>query len=189
MKRKKILSNNKNSNILEFNICSKILFSNKILLGDNMSIEIKGNTAIVNGEVYDLSNPTQEDAEGLMEYARTGSEPKRLPEVLENIIARYPSASIFYAAEVLGRRWPEAEEVIIKRLKDIMGYVTFVEAPWPEAEDIIAQDGNECIEYAYLIKGRFFKGEKTIIDSPYFEEYKRFLISGIYESFKLDHQL
>ena len=154
-----------------------------------MSIKIKDKTVIIDGEVYDLSKPNVSDAIDFLEHARRGPEPKRLPRILENIVALFPNPATFYAAEVLCRRWKKAEVEIIKNRKDIMTYVTFVEAPWVEAEDIIAQDPEDSIEYAYLINGRFLKGEKAIINSPsHLEQYKKFLKEGIYEQFEADHQ-
>ena len=187
MKEKILYSNI--SNISKI-LVNKILLSNKILhLENTMSIKIKGQTAIIDGEVYDLSKPNVSDAIDFLEYARIRPEPLRLPRILENIVALFPNPATFYAAEVLGRRWKKAEVEIIKRREDIMTYVTFVEAPWKEAEDIIAQDAGDSVEYAYLIKGRFLKGEEAIINSPsHLEEYKNFLKKGMYEQFKVDHR-
>jgi hypothetical protein len=155
-----------------------------------MSIKIKGQTAIIDGEVYDLSNPNQSDAIDFLEHARGTSEPKRLPRILENIVAMFPNPATFYAAEVLCRRWKKAEAEIIKRREDIMQYVTFVEAPWPEVEDIIAEDAEASVEYSYLINTRFLKGEKAIVNSPkHLKEYEEFLTRGIYEQFKSDHRI
>ena len=186
MKRKKILSNNKNSNIsniLEFNISSKILFSNNNLnLGDNsmqtltQRDEITVKTVILDGILkgreYDLSNHSQGDATDFLEFARIRKEPLRLPKYLEDIIAQYANPAVFYAAEVLERRWPEVEPLMLQDPEDAVQYATFViGGAWYEAEDIISTDASASIEYAYLIGKRFKKGEKTIINSKYLPQY------------------
>ena len=197
MKRKFLLSNKNSKKIenisifLEINISNRNFFSNNsIRENNNMSLKIKGNTATINGEVYDLSKPNVSDAIDFLEYARIRPEPIRLPRILENIVAMFPNPATFYAAEVLCRRWKKAEAEIIKSREDIMQYVTFVEAPWPEVEDIIAEDAEASVEYAYLIRARFLKGEKAIVNSPkHLKEYEEFLTKWIYEQFKSDHRI
>ena len=197
MKRKFLLSNKNSKKIenisifLEINISNRNFFSNNSIRENNkMSIKIKGQTAIINEEVYDLSKPNVSDAIDFLEYARIRPEPIRLPRILENIVAMFPNPATFYAAEVLCRRWKKAEVEIIKNLEDIMQYVTFVEAPWPEVEDIIAKDAKASVEYAYLIRARFIKGEKAIVNSPkHLEGYREFLERDMYQQFKADHQL
>ena len=174
---------NKISNILEFNISSKILFSNNNLnLGDNsmqtqtQRDEITVKTVILDGILkgreYDLSNHSQGDATDFLEFARIRKQPLRLPKYLEDIVAQYANPAVFYAAEVLERRWPEVEPLMLQDAEDAVQYATFViNGAWYEAEDIISTDAEASIEYAYLIGGRFKKGEKTIINSKYLHQY------------------
>jgi hypothetical protein len=174
---------NKISNILEINISSKILFSNNNLnLGDNsmqtltQRDEITVKTVILDGILkgreYDLSNHNQGDACDFLEFARIRKEPLRLPKYLEDIVAQYANPAVFYAAEVLERRWPEVEPMMLQDPEDAVQYATFViNGAWYEAEDIISTDASASIEYAYLIGKRFKKGEKTIINSKYLPQY------------------
>jgi hypothetical protein len=128
---------------------------------------------ILKGREYDLSNHSQGDATDFLEFARIREKPLRLPKYLENIIAQYANPAVFYAAEVLKRRWPEVESLMLKDAEDAVQYATFViGGAWYEAEDIISTDASASIEYAYLIGKRFKKGEKTIINNPkYLPQY------------------
>jgi hypothetical protein len=137
---------------------------------------------ILKGREYDLSNHSQGDATDFLEFARIRKEPLRLPKHLEDIIAQYANPAVFYAAEVLERRWPEVEPLMLQKAEDAIQYATFViNGAWHEAEDIISTDASASIEYAYLIKGRFKKGEKAIINSKYLSQYIDFLRSDYKE--------
>lgn len=181
MKEKIIYSN------ISQNLENNIFYSNRTL-GDNNSMnatakdQLQIKTVILNGREYDLFNHTLSDAIDFLEHARRGPEPKRLPKQLEDIIALYPNPAVFYAAEVLERRWPEVEPMMLRTAEDAIQYATFVtNGFWHEAEDIISTDANASIQYAYLIKGRFEKGEKTIINSEYLSQYIEFLRSDFKE--------
>jgi hypothetical protein len=51
-----------------------------------------------------------------------------------------------------------------------------INGPWPEAESIISQSAEHSYEYATdILKGRFLKGEKAIINSKFLENYKDYL--------------
>jgi hypothetical protein len=64
-----------------------------------------------------------------------------------------------------------------------------INGAWPEAEHIIAESAEHSFQYAAeVLKGRFIKGEKAIIDSPYLERYKDFL-KRIYNDFIEDNNL
>ena len=192
MKRKNYTT--KISNLLENNISSKILFSNKLNLGDNNSMnatakgEIQIKTVVLNGREYDLFNHTLSDAIDFLEHARRGPEITRLPKQLEDIVALYPNPAVFYAAEVLERRWPEVEDMMLKTADDALQYAEFViNGFWHEAEDIISTDPQASIEYAYLIKRRFIKGEKTIINSKYLPDYIK-LLTEDYKEFAEEYK-
>ena len=193
MKRKNLLLN-KISNKIENNISNKILFSNKLNLGENNNMnatakgEIQIKTVVLNGGEYDLFNHNISDAIDFLEHARRGPQPERLPKQLEDIVALYPNPAVFYAAEVLERRWPEVEPMMLKTADDALQYATFViNGFWHEGEDIISTDPQASIEYAYLIKGRFIKGEKTIINSKYLPDYIN-LLTQDYKEFTEEYR-
>ena len=77
--------------------------------------------------------------------------------------------------------------MMLKTADDALQYATFViNGFWYEAEDIISTDPSASIEYAYLIKGRFLKGEKAIINSKYLPDYIK-LLTQDYKEFSEEH--
>ena len=93
----------------------------------------------------------------------------RWPEA-EKTIASHANAASRYAHEILGERWPAAEEVILRKEDSWAAWEyanNVIGGVWPEAESIILNKepkyNEEAALYAiYCIKGRWKEAEYTI---------------------------
>jgi len=89
---------------------------------------------------------------------------------------RYPDAekvlvdsnyAVDYAKEFVQGRWLEAEENIKKSKKSVEYAIDVIKGRWPEAEEYILKDISLIINYAkYVIKGRWRNGEYNLLSNP-----------------------
>ena len=145
MKRKNLLLN-KISNKIEKNISSKILFSNKIILGDTMNnTKIVGDLTNVKSMIDNIIsdiNPTQ-DAPQTEVYRRITFERSSNQQIADSakLALQNPLDCVWFALDVIG-------------------------GPWAKAEPVILQDPGACLEYARMVLDkRWPEGEKTILAS------------------------
>jgi hypothetical protein len=108
------------------------------------------------------------------------SEPfARIPEVEQFLTT--PRLAFLYAKEVLQRRWPAGEELILKDPEFAYNYSYLViGGRWPEAEPIIATNPSYAFKYAAnLVQYRWPEGEESILRDPYYSvKYATDVIRG-----------
>jgi hypothetical protein len=77
---------------------------------------------------------------------------------------RDADASLAYARDVIGARWPEGEEVVAKEAWVSLAYARdVIEGKFPEGEAAIAKNARTALDYARdVIKGRFPAGEEVV---------------------------
>ena len=88
---------------------------------------------------------------------------KRWPEA-EEIILKNMSSAYNYALHIMKERWTQAEAIFLTRADYSAAYaVNLMKERWPEAEAIIASDACEAVWYARnMIKERWPEAEETI---------------------------
>lgn len=79
------------------------------------------------------------------------------------------SFAYWHAVDVIGGRWPEAEDVIAQHPEWAYRYaLEVIKGRWLEAEDVIATDPYWAYHYArHVIKGRWPEAEDVIATHPY----------------------
>jgi hypothetical protein len=91
----------------------------------------------------------------------------RWPEA-EQYILQDPETAALYASDIIGSRWPEAEPQILKASPNTLtSYATkTIKGRWPEAESAILVEINSAIRYAKdVIKGRWPEVESRILEN------------------------
>ena len=80
-----------------------------------------------------------------------------------------PRRAYYYAINVIGGRWPEAEATIATDPSVAEHYaLNVIKGRFPEGEAAIATDPGWAYQYAVnVIKGRFPEGEATIATDPH----------------------
>lgn len=110
---------------------------------------------------------TDEGEKTLSNYLYKVSNDKN--EELEKIIVDKPKYAHTYAYEVIGERWPEAENYIAKDADTAVSYaMVFLKGKrWPLAEQTIINNPREAAKYALnVIKGRWPEAERIIAKDP-----------------------
>lgn len=87
----------------------------------------------------------------------------RWPEIEPKILTS-PSASMYYAYEILEERWPEAEPIIATSANYAYTYlVRFIDGRWPEAEPAFAKSPEIALKYIEnYVKDRWPEAEPTL---------------------------
>lgn len=98
--------------------------------------------------LQDITTISQENLPNLLAKAKDCEPCQSAWDFLSNAtleeILQHPKAAewvVWYAVEVLGSRWPEAEDIIKTSPQYACWYARdVVQSPWPEAEDVIKTD-------------------------------------------------
>ena len=95
-----------------------------------------------------------------------------------------PEWAYWYASNVVGGRWPEAEPLILTNIAMTYWYAyNIIKGRWPEAECVILNSSEFSYLYACnIIKGKWPEGERAIsLKSNYWKSYNVGLGSCVFE--------
>jgi len=118
----------------------------------------------VNYIFYEINITT----EGLVFLKLRWPEIQTYHEIMKNARMAY-----WYARDIIGRRWPEAEPYIMQKGVYAYYYARYIiKGRWPEAEPYLMQKGVYAYYYAkYVIKGRWPEAEPYLMHSKVWPIY------------------
>lgn len=102
---------------------------------------------------------------------------KRVRKIIEARVISNPKEAYYYAADILGGRFPEGEAAIATEALPSLWYAQFVlSGPFPAGEDAISEKGHRAFIYAtHILHSRFPAGEPAIAADDYYAPlYKNF---------------
>lgn len=118
---------------------------------------------VIGGEWPEAEKNILKDIHLALEYATRNN--KKWPEFEKEVFSSKDAGAAYkYARDVLKKRWPAAEPIIIKNPWTAADYaIKVIKGEWPEAEPIILQTPHPAADYAVAIKGEWPEAEPIIL--------------------------
>jgi len=109
----------------------------------------------------------EDGVNSIVDYAvATGGRFKKGEPLLFSSIKEKPQAFIRYVRDVVKRRMPEGEEVVLSDPQLIIDYAKAIGGRFPEGEAVLADNTWYAVGYAEAIGERFPEGEEAIAATP-----------------------